>query len=40
MTAVCRGDATWDIASDIGVVAAFVVGFVALGTLTLRRRTP
>ncbi|HCQ18263.1 MAG TPA: ABC transporter permease [Dermacoccus sp.] len=40
MTAVSTGDATWDIASDIGVVAAFVVGFVALGALTLRRRTP
>lgn len=40
MTAVSRGEAISDIVSDLAVVAAFVVGFVALGALTLRRRTP
>lgn len=39
MTGVSHGDAVGGIWGDLGVVALFVVAFVALGAMTLRRRT-
>lgn len=39
MTGVAKGDAGPGIAADLTVVTAFAAAFVALGALTLRRRT-
>lgn len=39
MTGVALGDSTSGSVQDLAVVAAFAVAFVALGALTLRRRT-
>lgn len=39
MTGVARGDATSGIVENLAVVTAFAAAFVALGALTLRRRT-
>jgi ABC-2 type transport system permease protein len=33
-------DATGDVLFDVAIVAAFVIGALALGSMTLRRRTP
>ena len=40
MQQLTRSAATGEVWSDVGVVAAFVVGALALGAATLRRRTP
>jgi len=39
-TVTTRTDGTGDVLTDVGIVAAFVVASIALGSLTLSRRTP
>jgi ABC-2 type transport system permease protein len=39
-TLTSRTDAAGDVGRDVAIVAAFVVAAIALGSLTLRRRTP
>ena len=39
-TVTTRTDGTADVLTDVGIVAAFVVASIALGSLTLSRRTP
>ena len=39
-TVTAQADATSDVGRDVGIVAAFAVAAIALGSLTLRRRTP
>ena len=39
-TLTTQADAAGDVGRDVAIVAAFAVGAIALGSLTLRRRTP
>jgi ABC-2 type transport system permease protein len=39
-TLTTRADAAGDVGTDVAIVAAFAVAAIALGSLTLRRRTP
>jgi len=39
-TLTTRADAAGDVGADVAIVAAFAVAAIALGSLTLRRRTP